>query len=198
MGRRNGIEGERTVRHVPPDGGVPLRVFDGLVTFYALGRETGGAFTLFEEATEPGSWAFPHLHHAEDQGIYVLEGEHEFVCDGRTFGAETGAFVYIPRGVVHAFENVGATDGRLLILSTPAGGTESFFFEVGGPAADESSPFGSRGPRSMEDIAELKRIAQKHGSDIDTLALLQQLSPKQPPRQEAENQPTAKGGERDE
>ena len=117
------------------------------------------------------------MHHAEDQGIYVLEGEHEFVCDGRTFRAEAGAFVYIPRGVVHSFENVGASDGRLLILSTPAGGTESFFFEVSEPAADEPSPFGSRGPRRLEEVAELKKIAQKHGSDIDTLALLTATEP---------------------
>ena len=197
MGKRISIEGERTVKHVSPGGGMSLWVFGGLVTFYALGEETGGAFTLFEEATAPRDSALPHLHHEEDQAFYVLQGEHEFVCDGRTFGAEAGSFVYVPRGVVHSFENVGTTPGRLLIFSTPASGTESFFFEVGEPA-DGPSPSGSGVPQSMEDIAELKKIAQKHGSDIDTLALLQQLSPKGPPRQVAENQPTARGGEEDE
>jgi quercetin dioxygenase-like cupin family protein len=62
------------VRHVLPGEGQSLWVLGGLVTFLALGEETGGAFTLFEEATAPGSGAFPHVHHGEDQTFYVLEG----------------------------------------------------------------------------------------------------------------------------
>ena len=151
-------------------------MFGGLITFLALGEETGGAFTLFEEATSPGSSAFPHLHHEEDQAFYIVEGEHEFVCDGRAFGARPGSFVYVPRGTVHFFENVGETPGRLLILSAPAGGTEAFFFEVGEPATDGSSPPASAAPEGMEGIARIREIVRKHGSDIDTLALLRQLS----------------------
>ncbi len=176
------MEVERGVRCVPPGEARSLWFNGGLVTFYALGEETGGAFTLFEEATAPGDSALPHLHHEEDQAFYVLQGEHEFVCDGRTFGAEAGSFVYVPRGVVHSFANVGETDGRLLIFSTPAGGTESFFFEVGEPAEDETSPPPDSGEvRGLEDIMRLREIARKHGSDIDTLALLQQLGAKSSP-----------------
>ncbi len=176
------MEVERGVRCVPPGEARSLRFNGGLVTFYALGEETGGAFTLLEEATAPGDSALPHLHHEEDQAFYVLEGEHEFTCDGRTFGAEAGSFVYVPRGVVHSFANVGETDGRLLIFSTPAGGTESFFFEVGEPAEDDSSPPPDSGEvRGLEDITRLRQIARKHGADIDTLALLQQLSAKSSP-----------------
>ncbi len=149
-----------------------------LLTVVATAEETGGAFTLFEEATSPGSSAFPHLHHEEDQAFYVVEGEHEFVCDGRAFEARPGSFVYVPRGTVHSFENVGATPGRLLILSAPAGGTEAFFFEVGEPATDRSSPPAPTAPEGWEGIARIREIARKHGSDIDTLALLRQLSAK--------------------
>ena len=148
----------------------------GLVTFYALGEETGGAFTLFEEATSPGSSAFPHVHHAEDQAFYILEAEHEFVCDGRAFEARPGSFLYVPRGTVHSFENVGEAPGRLLIISAPAGGTEAFFFEVGEPAKDASSPPASTVPEGMEGIAKIREITRRHGSDIDMLALLGQLS----------------------
>ena len=179
------IEGDGSVKHVPPGEGKSLWVFGGLVTFYALGEDTGGAFTLFEEETSPQIGALPHLHHEEDQAFYILEGEHEFVCDGQAFATEAGSFVYVPRGVVHSFTNVGTTPGRILVLSTPAGGTERFFFEVGEPATDESSPPPtSRGPESMDDIARLKEIAQKHGSDIDSLALLQQLNTGNPPSEQ--------------
>jgi hypothetical protein len=36
----------------------------------------------------------------------------------------------------------------------------------------------------MDDIAQLKEIAQKHGSDIDSLALLQQMSTGNPPSEQ--------------
>ena len=114
-------EGDRSFVHVPPGGGRSVWFNGGLVTFYALGEDTGGAFTLFEEAIAPQDRALPHLHHEEDQAFYVLEGEHEFVCDGRAFAAGVGSFVYVPRGTVHSYENVGTEPGRLLILSTPAG-----------------------------------------------------------------------------
>ncbi len=180
-------KGDEGVKHVPPAGGTSLWVFGGLVRFYALGEDTNGAFTLLEEETSPQSAAFPHLHHEEDQAFYILEGEHEFVCGDQTFVAKAGAYVYVPRGTVHWFTNVGTTPGRILVISTPAGGTEAFFFEVGEPATDESSPPPtSRGPQSMDDIAKLREVAQKHGSDIDPLALLQQLSAGSPPPEHGE------------
>src|SRR5688500_17003837 len=113
--------------HVPPGGVRSVWFNGGLVTSYALGADTVGAFTLFEEAVAPQDKALPHLHHEEDQAFYVLEGEHEFVCEGCAIEAKAGSFVYIPRGTVHSYENVGTEPGRLLILSTPAGGTERLF-----------------------------------------------------------------------
>ena len=176
------------MRHVPPGEAKSLWVFGGLVTFYALGEDTGGAVTLCEEATAPRAGALPHLHHEEDQAFYVLEGEHEFVCGGETFEAKPGSFVYVPRGTVHSFENVGEAPGRLLILSTPAGGTERFFFEVGEPARDGASLPPSNMPEGMEGIAKIREIARRHGSDIDTLALLRQLT--------ASSASNSKGGDR--
>ena len=140
------------VVHIPPGGGRSVWFNGGLVTFYALGEDTGGAFTLFEEAIAPQDRALPHLHDEEDQAFYVLEGEHEFVCDGRAFAAGAGSFVYVPRGTTHSYENVGTEPGRLLILSTPAGGTEPL------------------------DLQSFRATVQSYGSDIDLFALLKQTS----------------------
>jgi len=149
----------------------------GLVTFYALGEDTGGAFTLFEEAIAPQTGALPHVHHEEDQAFYVLEGDHQFVCDGHAFAAEAGSFLYVPRGTVHSYENVGTEPGRLLLLSTPAGGTERIFFELGEPATEGSPP----PPTEPLGLGALRATVQKYGSDIDLFALLQQVSA-EPPR----------------
>ena len=163
--------------HVPPGGGRSVWFNGGLVTFYALGEDTGGAFTLFEETIAPQDKALPHLHHEEDQAFYILEGEHEFVCDGRALAAKAGSFVYVPRGTVHSYENVGTEPGRLLILSTPAGGTEKIFFELGEPATEGSPP----PPPAPLDLSSVQGDSSEHGSDIDLFALLQPVSA-EPPR----------------
>jgi mannose-6-phosphate isomerase-like protein (cupin superfamily) len=168
--------GDPGVVHVPPGGGRAVWFNGGLVTFYALGEDTGGAFTLFEEDVAPQTGAMPHLHHEEDQAFYVLEGEHEFVCDGRAFAAPAGSFVYVPRGTTHSYENVGTEPGRLLILSTPAGGTERLFLELGEPATEGSPP----PPAGPLDLAAFRATVQSYGSDIDLFALLQQISAKPP------------------
>jgi quercetin dioxygenase-like cupin family protein len=41
-------------------------------------RRTGGAYSLFEVATPPGSGP-PHVQHREAEAFYVLEGEFEFL-----------------------------------------------------------------------------------------------------------------------
>src|ERR671911_311355 len=169
-------EDDPGVVHVPPGGGRSVWFNGGLEKFYALGEDTGGAFTLFEEAIAPQDRALPHLHHEEDQAFYVLEGEHEFVCDGRTFAAKAGSFVYVPRGTVHSYENVGTEHGRLLILSTPAGGTERIFFELGETATEGSPP----PPTEPLDLASFRATVQKYGSDVDLFALLQQASARPP------------------
>lgn len=152
----------------------------GLVTFYALGEDTGGVFTLFEEVIAPQTGAIPHLHYEEDQAFYILEGEYEFVCDRRAFAAKSGSFVYIARGTVHFYENVGTEPGRILILSAPAGGTERLFFELGEPATEGSPP----PPPEPLDLAAFRTTVQKYGSDIDLFALLQQASAEHPPKRD--------------
>ena len=173
------------VVHVPPGGGRSVWFNGGLVTFYALGEDTGGAFTLFEETLAPHTGAPPHLHHEEDQAFYVLAGDHRFVCDGRAFAAEAGSFVYVPRGTVHSYENVGTEPGRLLILSMPAGGTEKLFLDLGEPATQGSSPL----PTEPMDLRAFRATVQEYGSDIDLFALLKQWSAERSDEQEAPGRP---------
>ncbi len=45
-----------------------------LATIKATGKETGGQYTLVE-ALEPEGEAPLHVHHREDEGFWVLEGE---------------------------------------------------------------------------------------------------------------------------
>ena len=50
-----------------------------LVLIKATAKQTGNAFGLIEVLTPVGPASPYHVHHAEDETFYVLEGELEFL-----------------------------------------------------------------------------------------------------------------------
>ncbi|HEY0753707.1 MAG TPA: cupin domain-containing protein [Ktedonobacteraceae bacterium] len=102
----------------------------------ATSEATGGALSLLESLVAPGFSPPWHIHHREDEIMYVLEGEVLFKCgENEVFQAGPGSFVFLPRGIPHSFKNNSATPARWLTLATPAG-LEKFFIEAGTPALD--------------------------------------------------------------
>ncbi len=91
------------------------------VVLKATGAETGGAVAVLEATTAPGDGPAPHVHHDNDELFYVLEGRMRFRVGDRTVEAGAGAFLFVPRGTVHAARNVGAGPVRLLTAFVPAG-----------------------------------------------------------------------------
>jgi mannose-6-phosphate isomerase-like protein (cupin superfamily) len=78
---------------------------------------------LFESEPPPGVvTAPPHLHRDYTESFYVLAGEIEFRIGDRTVLCASGAFVHVPPGVVHGFQNPGPGHAKLLILVYPAAG----------------------------------------------------------------------------
>ena len=63
--------------HVPPGEGRSLWVLGELVTYKTTSEQTGGAYSLFEVTTQPGTGPPPHVQHLEDESFYVLEGEYD-------------------------------------------------------------------------------------------------------------------------
>ncbi|MGK9231910.1 cupin domain-containing protein [Inquilinus limosus] len=108
-------------------------LFGNLLRFLAHSPDTGGAYCLVESLTAPGAGAPPNRHPGEDEAFYVLDGSFAFTIGGETVAAETGAFVKIPDGAVHAFKNVGARPGRLLIINAPGRVHDAFFSQAGEP-----------------------------------------------------------------
>jgi quercetin dioxygenase-like cupin family protein len=93
-------------------------------------REPDAAYSIVEWAAAPGSPGTPpHLHRATDEGFYVLEGTFDFQVGDQTFEVPTGTFVFVPRGLEHAFWNEGTPEARLLSTVSPPG-FESYFEEL--------------------------------------------------------------------
>ena len=61
----------------------------------------------------------PHIHHAHEEGFYILEGELEFLVGTQTMRVSQGAFVMVPIGTVHTFSNPTDKPARFLGTFTP-------------------------------------------------------------------------------
>lgn len=92
----------------------------------ATAEQTGGALGFFEATFPVDGGVTMHVHHTEEEVIYVLEGTFLFVAGERRFEAGPGAFVFVPRGMPHGFRVVSTVPGRYLESFIP-GGFESWF-----------------------------------------------------------------------
>jgi quercetin dioxygenase-like cupin family protein len=155
---------KKGVAHVPPgEDASSLWVFGELVTHKIPSQQTGGAYALFEVATQPGAGPPPHIHHREDEAFYVLEGECEFLVEGGTMRVRAGSLLYYPKGTLHAHRGLGEGVGRMLVTQTPGGLYERFFEEVGRPVEGEA------GPPDFEELPDAERIvevATEYGIEI--------------------------------
>ena len=94
---------------------------------------TGGGFTLMESTTAGGApW---HVHTREDEAFYVLEGTIVVWCGSETFHAGPGSFVFLPRGIPHAWDVESGSKARLLMITVP--GMLEQFLKVFHAAGDD-------------------------------------------------------------
>ena len=97
-----------------------------VITIKADTRQTNGSMTVMELRVAPGSGPATHIHLREDELWWVLEGDFRFRTADDWLSASAGGMAFGPRGMPHAFQNIGESPGRLLIVTTPSG-VERFF-----------------------------------------------------------------------
>ncbi len=130
-----------------------------LMVVKATGEETGGHFTLMDQRTPP-DYAVPlHVHHEDDEGWYVLEGDVTFFCGDAAFTAGPGSWVLAPKGLPHAFR-VGPAGARLLQMAWP-GRFADFVRAAGQPAPGLTLP-----EPAPPDVERLATLGREHGIDI--------------------------------
>jgi quercetin dioxygenase-like cupin family protein len=79
---------------------------------------TSGGFTMIESCTAGGApW---HVHTREDEYFYVLDGEITVWCGKETFNAGPRSFVFLPRGVPHAWDVKSSGKATVLMMTAPA------------------------------------------------------------------------------
>ena len=95
--------------------------------YKVLTAETAGAMFVLEQTNQKHGGPNLHLHHAQDELFYVLEGEYLVEVGPDLFHLHPGDCVLGPREIPHAWAFVGPTTGRLLLSYAPAGQMEAFF-----------------------------------------------------------------------
>jgi mannose-6-phosphate isomerase-like protein (cupin superfamily) len=87
--------------------------------FKADATETASRYSISEWWLEPHTQG-PGAHsHAEDDIFYVLEGTMSILVGESWTNATRGAFVLVPGGITHDFENRSDARAGLLNLSIP-------------------------------------------------------------------------------
>ena len=114
---------------VTPEAASSIRPF-GLDMQILLSTEaTGGKISVIMASHEPGEGPPDHLHYAQEECFFVIEGTYELTAGNVTRTIGPGTIVYLPRGVVHRFRNVGVTTARMLDWGLP-GGQDRYFREI--------------------------------------------------------------------
>jgi mannose-6-phosphate isomerase-like protein (cupin superfamily) len=98
-----------------------------LIVAPLAGGQIGGAdsdFVMVEWADSGDSdweWIAPlHVHHADDEAWYVLDGVLRFRIGEETFEAGPGSAVLAPKGTPHAYGNArSGAPARYLLVITP-------------------------------------------------------------------------------
>jgi mannose-6-phosphate isomerase-like protein (cupin superfamily) len=142
-------------------GGRAFWHIDSLKIFKALSETTGGRLAAWEELLPQRSSPPLHVHHDADEAWFVLDGAITFRVQDDEFGAESGSFVWGPRGLPHSFR-VDSPTARLLGLALP-GGFDRFVRATGRPAEALTLPPAPDGP---PDMGPLVAAARAHGIEV--------------------------------
>ncbi len=103
--------------------GVNANVLDVKIS----GTDTDGGLAVFEQTSLSQGRGTPlHVHPAQDEVFYVIEGAYEFLVGQQRFSLAAGETIFLPRAVPHAWTQASAT-GKMLVILQPAGKLENFF-----------------------------------------------------------------------
>ena len=99
------------------------------IDFKIATQDDSGIFVIEMTIWEKGGPA-RHMHHAQDEWFYVVEGDFVFELGDERFRLNAGESLLAPRKVPHVWAYAGDGRGKLVIVFTPAGEMEAFLRET--------------------------------------------------------------------
>jgi mannose-6-phosphate isomerase-like protein (cupin superfamily) len=135
----------------------------GLVTVKATGKETDGRYALVEVLDPEGPQPL-HVHHREDEGFWILEGEVIFEVGDETIKASPGSFVFGPKDVPHRY-TVESGPAKILFVISPAG-FEELIYATSEPAKELSLPPEPEGSPDEAEMEQLHGLCRQYGVEF--------------------------------
>ena len=109
--------------------GETLRFF-GMELIWTITPEMSrGTFMQFLHVSPPGTGVPVHIHHGEQEAIYIIEGDLVAQIGTETLSASPGDAVMLPKGVPHGWRVTGDKTARILFTFelTPESDHETMF-----------------------------------------------------------------------
>jgi quercetin dioxygenase-like cupin family protein len=154
---------EKTIAFASNDNQKEALIWLGELTFiHSSGKDTGGQYSLVElYATKEGEAPW-HIHHNEDEGFFILEGELTFYVGEQVFKGKAGDYIFAPKDVPHRYSVDSPGHVRMLMMFSPPG-FEDFIRETSEVATSLVPP----PPESVVvDYEKVVEIAAKYGTEF--------------------------------
>lgn len=141
-----------------------LWFLDTLVTVRVAHDEGRDGISVLERRAPYGESPPLHVHHAEDETFYVLEGELRIRAGDRDIWIGAGQAALGATGVPHTYRVESADGARWLVITT-RGDLERFMRAVSRPAEHSGLP-APQGPPTQEQADALAAAAREHGIEF--------------------------------
>jgi quercetin dioxygenase-like cupin family protein len=105
---------------------------------HATGESTNGQLIIIETNWVRGTEPVWHIHHREEEGFFVMDGEIKIHTEAGSYNAKKGQFVWGRKDQRHTYEVVG-DEARILVVFVPGpdskgfepnGGIDKYFYEA--------------------------------------------------------------------
>ena len=99
---------------------------------------TGGYDMVIGETPAQVQGPPPHFHSKINEIFFVLEGEMEFILDGKTRHLKKGDYIDLPLNAIHTFRNPIDAPCKWINIHSPSGFL-AFFKKIGVPVEEENA-----------------------------------------------------------
>jgi len=153
----------RSVVHRPAGTGPATWAMGSLFEHLLSADESGGLGVSL--VTQPPGIATPlHRHAHEDEAFFLLDGTMTYRAGDEVFQLAAGDFIWLPRGLPHAFRVTGTSPVRFVGFADP-GGIFGLYDEVGLPARERRLP-GADGLTMAVEIPRWNEVGPRYGLEV--------------------------------
>jgi quercetin dioxygenase-like cupin family protein len=141
-----------------------LWFFDALVTVHISHDDGTDGIAMLESVQPYGTSPPLHVHRAEDEAFYVLEGELRIRAGDAEFRLGAGQAALAPAGVPHTYRVESRAGARWLNVTTH-GDFERFQRALSRPAERNELP-PPQGPPTPEQLEALVTVGRQNGIEL--------------------------------